>query len=331
MRISTCKPSRQSPEKKVKYSVLLALFAALCLNGCNLVLEEDIQNRQVMLLTPVDSSISTKFTQIFRWEAIPEARTYQVQIASPTLDKPGTFFVDTTLKQPTFRITLPPGRFQWQVRAVNAGYKTQFFTRTFRLDTTSNLAVQDFLLTNPTDGQVLNDRNVVFRWEALPVADKYIFELLDPVRKDTLLANSTAINFPDQERSYSWRVTALNRSSRKTSPIFQFSLRNKVPPPTAAQSPTLLNPAEGATFLQGQPISLSWQRNITDIRNDSLFLYGSNQTTLLINPVSVTGSVYTLTGNNPVLGSGTYYWAVKSVNTAGQASPLSAKRSFRVF
>ncbi|HEX8659012.1 MAG TPA: hypothetical protein VF690_15830, partial [Hymenobacter sp.] len=116
-------------------------------------------------------------------------------------------------------------------------------------------------------------------------------------------------------------VTALNANSVTNSPTQRFAVDAEAP-----TAPVLVTPAAAALF-SALPITLSWTRSAPDVVRDSVFLFGANQTTLLTGfpQVSTTTSLV-LTNSVFSFTSGTYYWAVRSVNRSGNRSPLSAKR-----
>ncbi|HEX8656637.1 MAG TPA: hypothetical protein VF690_03850, partial [Hymenobacter sp.] len=108
-----------------KGSLLAAMVCiGLAVASCDDIIEPNISDKRVTLLAPADSAQSVAVVQTFRWEAVNGARQYQIRIGSPSLAAPSTFFLDSLTTQPSFTLSLSPGRYQWQVQAVNAGYST---------------------------------------------------------------------------------------------------------------------------------------------------------------------------------------------------------------
>ena len=277
----------------------------------------------MQLIAPGNEAASTKVSQIFRWQPLEGAREYRLLIGSPSLLNASDFFLDTITAQTSLRVILRPGRFEWQISARNAGYESASVARLLQIDPSSNLAEQSFRLLSPTNSSVLKSNVVSFQWEALPMADRYVF-ILDNQPGDTLLTNRTTKTLPAETRSYSWQVRALNASSQKDADqAFTFQVDLNIP-----TQPTLLNPQNNSS-LQSLPVTLSWQRSAANIMRDSIYLYTANQTTIIAGfPRSVNATSYTLQQSNISLGAGTYYWAIKSVGSNGQVSGLSEKRSF---
>jgi hypothetical protein len=308
-----------------KYNHWFCLLTVL-LSACADIIEPDISQEQVVLLSPPDSAVTTRLAPNFFWEEVPGARVYRLQIVSPSFERPAFFHTDTVVSAANFSMTLEPGTFQWRVKAMNNGYETGFSTATFFIDSTSSLNEQEVRLTKPANGQYFSNSVVEFEWELLPMANKYLFQLLSPVKFDSLLTgNSLVLEFPEDSQTYTWQVTALNDEGSKRSARYSFFIDNT--PPAA---PSLLSPASD-TLYDELPVELKWSRSSRDVAYDSLYLYGSNQSTLIAGfPLKVEGETFTITITRFNLGTGTYYWTVKSVDKAGNIGPLSDKRSFRV-
>jgi len=296
------------------------LFTGLV--GCSEIFEVDITGKAVVLIAPADSLASRSVSQTFRWQALEGAREYRLQIASPSLSEPSTFFVDTVTNQTFLRLMLQSGRFEWRLTARNAGYESAAAGRSLRIDSSSNLAEQSFRLLTPRNNTVLSSGTVQFTWEVLPMADQYIVQLTG-FAADTVFTNQHVKALPMEGRSYSWIVTALNSKSRKAADqAFTFSVDTESP-----AVPVLSAPANNA-FLQTLPVTLSWQRGGSGIVRDSVYLYSANQTLLAGFPQAITSTSYRIERSNVDLGAGTYYWSVKSVGSNGRTSGMSERRAF---
>lgn len=295
------------------------------LAGCSEILEVDISQKMVTLLSPADSTASRQVAQTFRWAPLEGARSYRLEIGSPDLLNPSQFFVDTLTKQTSLRLPLQAGRFEWRLRAVNAGYETNAIGRTLRIDSSQNLAEQSFRLLSPGYGTVLGSNTVTFRWETLPMATRYVLKVTELSSSDTTASGQFTKLLPQQTKTVTWQVTALNATSRKDADTpFQFTVDL-----TATSAPTLLAPLDNA-YLQSLPLTLSWQRNSESVERDSVFLYTVNQTPIAGFPRAVAGTSFRIERSSIDLGQGTYYWAVRSVRANGQASSLSEKRRFSI-
>ncbi len=312
-------------------SALLLALVALGFSSCDDLIEPDISGEQVALLTPANASHSTTVIQSFQWTAVPHARTYRVQLATPSFTGMTRLVLDTTVTQPAVSRSLVPGRYEWRVQALNAGYETGFTSRTLTIDSTGSLTGQNLPLTQPAAGFVTNAATVTFGWSRLPMAQQYRLWVSPNPRGASLAVLDTVVGtalgvtlrLARQSQNYQWRVTALNASSQAVSATQSFEI--DLTPPAA---PTLTTPTASASFLT-LPISLSWTRASSDVVQDSVFLYRANQTTLFTNfPRLSSGATLTLSSTSVPLVTGTYYWAVRSMDKAGNLGPVSTKRAF---
>lgn len=282
-------------------------------------------------MTPADASHSTTVVQSFKWSAVPHARTYRVQVVVPSFTGTTRFVLDTTVTQPVVSKALTPGRYEWRVQALNAGYETAFASRTFTIDSTGSLAGQVLPLTQPAPDFATNAATVTFSWGGLPIAQQYRLWLSPNPRGASLAVLDTVVStvskvtlrLARRSQTYQWKVTALNANNQTVSATQSFDL--DLTPPAA---PALATPTASASFL-ALPISLNWTRAATDVLQDSVFIYQADQTTLVTTfPRLSSGTTLTLASPSVPLLTGTYYWAVRSMDKAGNLGPVSAKRSF---
>jgi len=302
--------------------LILLLIGAL--TGCSEIFEQDISGKMVQIMAPADSAASGAVSQTFRWQALEGAREYRLQIGSPSLANSSNFFLDTLTNRTSLRLLLKAGRFEWQLTARNAGYESASAGRFLLIEPSTNLAEQSFRLLAPANKSLQSSNTVTFRWEALPMADRYVFKL-DNRPADTVQTAQVVKTLPTEARSYTWQVTALNATSQKAADesfTFQISL-------TAPAQPVLLSPADNSD-LQSLPVTFSWQRGTAEVIRDSLYLYTANQTLISGFPRAVSANSYTLQRSSTALSAGTYSWAVRSVSTNGRVSSMSERRTFRL-
>lgn len=311
--------------------LLGAALATWGLASCDDLIEPDISTQRVVLLSPTDSSRTTAVVQTFRWEPVANARTYRIQVASPSFASPTRAFHDSTVTRPLFMTSLVPGTYQWRVQAVNGSYATGFSSRGFVLDTTTSLSGQALQTGQPAAGLVTNAMVVTFTWTALPMAQRYQLSLSPNPRTggsaalDTLVGTATAVSLrlPRTSRVYQWRIKALNATSFVESATRTLEI-DVMPPP----APALVSPVASASFLT-LPVTLTWSRPSADVARDSVFFYDTNQTTLFSGfPRLSSGTTLTLAAPAIPLAPGTYYWSARSVDRAGNVGPAATKRPF---
>ncbi|MCB2411159.1 hypothetical protein [Hymenobacter lucidus] len=325
-----CKQSsRKNRQDSIQWvCLLLALMTGLA--SCDDIIEPSLEGKQVVLLTPADSSTSTGQVQTFRWEPLSGASRYRIQIASPGFENPAVFFLDSTTTAASFTTSLSPGTYRWRVQAFNSAYASAYSTRLLRVDSTGSLTGQTIYLQRPVNQTTTNSVQQVFEWTPLTIAQRYILHLTPHPRQmgitsfDTIVTKaSVPLRLAKRSQTYRWKVTALNATSLRDSP--EFSLDMDV---TAPGAPQLATPFSGAVF-STQPLMLTWTRATADVLQDSIYLYQADQTTLVSGfPRLGSGTSFSLAVPAVTLTQGTYYWSARSLDKAGNSSVLSPLRPF---
>lgn len=108
----------------------MMLLGLLC--SCEAITEvDDISNHEIILLAPAEGVIIDTTHVDFHWEAMKEATHYQLQIATPSFDKTIQIVIDTIVANHSFSTTLIDSLYEWRVRGINFGYKTDYSTTNF--------------------------------------------------------------------------------------------------------------------------------------------------------------------------------------------------------
>lgn len=101
---------------------LLVILIFLAVISCSDILEADISQEYVVLKTPLDSISSSEVHQIFWWDKLEGAASYNIVIASPGFRQPVTLVLDSAMVHTSFSYSLPPGEYDWCVTAHNSAY-----------------------------------------------------------------------------------------------------------------------------------------------------------------------------------------------------------------
>ncbi len=321
--------------KQRKFNTVL--FAAILILGifaCSDLIEESIQDKVVVVITPTDGTISTNYTQTFWWEELKYALNYRLQIVYNKFDSAAEFRLDTLLSSNKFSVTLKPAKYQWRIEALNGSSKTEIETiQNLRIDSTS-IEGQDILLTSPGNGLISNDSDFNFQWEALPGATDYRFQLYyssnNTVVLDSTVRTETSFNYViERDSTYYWTVTAKRKDIYSNpSESWKFTLDRESP-----DSVKLTSPSSGAGV--SSPVTLTWSApNDPGLAYYEIYIFKGSTST----PFSDKYNPYkTVNDSSPLKKSFSFtegslndriIWKVRAVDKAGNKSSGEKTRTF---
>lgn len=277
-------------------------------SGCNDILEKDITDLKINLISPADSVVSSSSTIQFLWSAIEGADGYNLKLTR--LPQPGLQVLqyDTNLIGSTFTVALLPGKYLWSVSAFNNAYSTQYTTHYFEIDSSLNLTNEQIILLNPLDLIYTNSDSIKFNWASLYNSDYYHLKIENSLTFvqyfDTLIsANAiTIVGLP--EGKLNWKVRGENSIS-----FTSYFHRQVIVDRTSPNSPLNYLPQYGSTVQLND--SLSWIHS-TDVLFDSIFV-SIDSTFVSVNQAAKVFSEYFQIAN---LTNGNYYWKVNSFDSA---------------
>lgn len=296
----------------------ILLLPCLALAACSDIIETDLSGFGVVLLTPADGYETNSNVVTFKWEAVPHATEYHLQIARPNFDQPVQFVADTVFPHAGISLPLQPGSYVWRVQARNGNSSTNYYQRSLTVIPASSLDDLLPVLTAPAANAVTAAEPVTFHWQALAGADDYRFELRNNDPTGTLVqAQITAATQMTvaglTEGTYAWGVQGHNSTSSSL-----FSYRTLRIDRTAPTAPLLVTPAANAT-IPNTAFTFQWQSG-TDAGAlvDSLFVTDVN--TVTIRALAPAGTTYT-----DSLGAGTFHWYVRSTDAAGNGTSATPR------
>lgn len=296
--------------RKLRNFLILASSALLC--ACSDIIEADLDGVGVVLLTPAAGDSSSGNQISFRWEAVPHAQHYHLQVAKPDFTTPSSFPLDSVITSNTFTFSFAPGSYQWRVRAENTNSHTEWYTRSFIIISTESLEGQVPVLVSPASNLVTSHNSIAFSWDTLPHTIDHRFELRQGDQTGTLLQalivpGSTVTLDALQDGHYAWGVQAQNDVPSAS----QFAYRLLTVDGTAPTAPLLLQPANNATTANAH-VHFVWQSGtdaLTTTR-DSIVVFDSDLQVVLAQTVNAAPL-------NDSLGTGVYSWTVHTLDAAG--------------
>lgn len=164
------------------------------------------------IIQPADNAIGITSTYQFKWDALPGALIYELEISkSPAFD-----VIDTVIRTAKTAINVPSlqsgeQRYYWRLIANNGGFKNQTDIRTF---TTGAIAPQ---LLEPADAVTLATTEVNFKWASVSAAQSYKLQIatsplfsLTSIRFEQSHIDSTSFHFDnlDPNKKCFWRIAS---------------------------------------------------------------------------------------------------------------------------
>lgn len=309
---------------------ILLILTVILVSRCNVFLETDLTNVNVVMKAPTNNLTTTQESQTFWWDYVAGATFYNIQIVSPSFDSVQQLVTDSEVTENTFEMALPPGEYQWTVVAYNNNYQSQSEIFNLTIEESSTLDGQNVLLVSPSDNAITNDNPIRLLWQSLSAATQYHIQVAAPdfTNSTFIIAEDTTTNdYLDisnlADGTYQWRVKAMNNNSETAYTLGNFTI-DRTPP----IAPTLVSPSDGSVFFLNNSIQLTWS-SANDAVQDTLFVIkdlGQGEETVVTLPT--VNFSYTFVDSTSTT-SQNYFWKVKSVDEVGNVS-TSSQWSFEV-
>ncbi|AUC77560.1 hypothetical protein CW732_18495 [Olleya sp. Bg11-27] len=189
--------------------------------NCDAIIEvEDISNKTITILAPVEGSSLTTSNVVFSWQSVEDTENYHIQIANPTFTNAIEVITDSLVTSTNFTVALTTNTYEWRVRAENSGYQTAYASQSFSVTETDavDISNETVVLLAPADGLVFDTTDTInFSWETVLNADSYVVQIATPsfadaieiIEDQTTTATSFSVSTLDVN-SYEWRVKATN-------------------------------------------------------------------------------------------------------------------------
>jgi hypothetical protein len=298
-------------------------LSIICLLGCTTdFIEPNLEGKTIRLLAPANNYSSPAFTVTFWWEELKGASGYRLQVVDSSFSYIQGLELDTLVTGTQFSFTLAPGNYQWRLRAENNSSHTDYSTaRNLHIDTTASLGNQTVVLLSPAQNLCTNQATTTFKWNTLPSADDYRFQLINMTTNSTVtdvVIQADSFNYTLAQGQYQWQVRGQNATSNTlySSRIINIDL-------AAPGAPSLSAPLDGA--MVNNPVTLSWSHDVSATA-DSLYVYADSLYTTVLNAVYTTSQTYNFNG----VSFQTYFWRVRSADNAGNWSAFSTRRKFYI-
>lgn len=306
------------------FKYILGSFLILTICSCEeLLFEEDITGKTVLLIAPVNNAEIEANLVRFNWEPVEGATNYEIQVAIPNFANAIQLALSTVTDSTFYELELIENEYEWRVRAQNSGYVTAYSSAKFSVIPITNFSNNTVILLSPANGFITNEDFFNLKWEEVLEATQYRIQVLDengdPIQSETTSDTNLDITFP--EGSLQWQVRA-----EKDTEFTLYSSRNILVDKTAPNVPTLTAPTDGQ-ILTDPLVSFDWTRTLLEgsVEFDSIYVYRNLNLTDLVLKDEVTAPYETTLGINE-----TYYWYLKAFDEAGNEGDDSTVFSFTI-
>ncbi|MBF4485848.1 hypothetical protein [Flavobacterium sp. CSZ] len=315
--------------KTINKIILISL--AILTYSCEDILEEDITNDIVQIISPAkDTKIESNVVS-FKWNSLKGADKYRIQVF--TTDQ--VLLLDSLTTKANLTLPLNAGNYLWRVRAENYAYQSTYsFPSNFSTTIPDDLTNQQVILSSPDNDKFVNFINVTLNWIPLNKATSYSVKVVktstgeEVFSKNDLTDNSVMLDKPTlEDGNYEWRIKAKNTDSETK----QYSARKFNIDTTSPNQPKNTLPADNSTQSVNTAVTYTWSipadvglakspiSYVVEFASDVTFnsivdTINSNATTLQ----------YTSTTK------GVYYWRVKAIDGAGNIGTNSTGYKFTV-
>lgn len=313
----------------INFLLFLSFFS---LTSCEDILEEDISNDTVQIISPQNNQEIISNVVNFQWSELDGADKYRVQVYSVD----ASLVVDSLVTQRNLSYPLSQGEYQWRVRGENSAYQSNYtFNYNFTVIETDDLTNQQVILLNPSDNLYTNSSSIILNWQNVNVADSYTFELINVTNGESIVSQQTGITatsltLPNSlllsEAEYRWKVKAINSTSQSA-----FSSRRFYVDRTIPNIPINQAPSNNSTQVINQQITCAW----TIPADVGVIQSALSYTIEFSNDISFATILQTSTTSNlsfqqTFTAAGDYYWRVKAKDSAGNVGVTSSPFKFTI-
>lgn len=307
---------------------------SLFFSGCSDIFEKDISDDILTIYTPHHNDTLSEGIVNFWWEELDEAESYRIIIIGGTFENPDFLITDSILEQTIFSTPISVGNYSWRLTAQNASSETQFFQRSFVVDTNTSLSNVRISIESPEGGKCINDSTVYVSWTETGIGSvRYQVD----VRSGSFEQGATIASFETVNGSIelsheavlegliSIGVRAVNDVNASPFSVVEFSVDVTNPVQLS-----LLTPADGDTIFSGD-VNFAWDGAFDESgcsELDSMEIYTDENLSNLYQGI---GNISESQSTEVELPNGRYWYRVLRIDEAGNTGSYSQVRMFDVY
>ncbi len=184
--------------------------------GFTVVESEDFSAREVLLVTPGNTTIVNTTSINLQWQAVTDATSYRIQL----LNQSNAVVEEKTTADTSISFTFPEGVTQWQVRAENNTQNTLYTTRSLTVD---SMKPNQPVVVAPANDVSQAGTTVTFSWTREAVAGTPEFDSIY-IYSDvalTQLVSKNRVTSPtdielDASTTYYWFLKAFDEAENES-------------------------------------------------------------------------------------------------------------------
>ncbi|MFH6996021.1 hypothetical protein [Flavobacterium sp. FlaQc-48] len=310
---------------------LIIIALAVLTYSCENILEENISNDTIQILSPVNNSTIESNVVSFKWNTLNGVDKYRIQV----YESNQVLILDSLTNKTSITLPLNAGKYIWRVRGENYAYESIYsFPSNFSTSIPNDLTNQQVILISPENNKFLNYINVTLNWEALKNAATYSVRLVNTATSEEIYTKAdltdTSLTLALSilaDGTYEWRVKAKNTDTETK----QYSARKFNIDTTVPNQPKNILPAANSTQTTNSSTTYTWSI-ATDIGNAKspvsyIVEFASD---IDFNNIVQTQNTSSTTLQQTFSTTGIYYWRVRAVDGAGNIGTNSTGFKFTV-
>lgn len=312
---------------------LILLVLAILTYSCEDILEENIGNDTVQILSPINNSTIESNVVNFKWNTLNGANKYRIQV----YESDQVLVLDSLTNKTSITLPLNAGKYIWRVRGENYAYESIYsFPSNFSTSIPNDLTNQQVILTSPENNKFINFINVTLSWEVLKNAATYSVKLVNTTTSQELYSKaditdtSLTLDLPSfVDGTYEWRLKAKNTDTDTETK--QYSARKFSIDTTVPNQPKNTLPADNSNQTANSNITYTWSIPAdTGIAKSPI-----SYIVEFASDITFTTILRTQNSDSPTLQqtfstTGIYYWRVRAVDSAGNIGTNSTGFKFTV-
>lgn len=297
---------------------ILLICLAIFTFSCEDILEEDISNDIVQIISPTkDAAIHSNVVN-FKWNTLKGADKYRIQI----YESNHVLILDSLTPKSNLTLPIEAGSYIWRVRAENYAYQSTYsFPSNFSTTIPDDLTSQQVILLSPDNDKYYNFINITLNWQTLNKATSYSAEVVNTITgekvfsKPDLTDNSVILGLATlADGTYEWRIKAKNTDTETK----QYSARKFNIDTNNPNQPKNTLPLENSTQTVNTSMTFTWSIAADTGNVKSPISYVIE----ISSDIDFTSIFQTLNSNTTALqytfsNTGIYYWRVRAIDVAG--------------